>query len=237
MIARNVFVLGSIAIASFMLGCGAPPDGVGKDGKGVGGSPNDPGWVPPGANNGPSSDDGNPQPGDDQGEQPGGGNPNGCKATPATTPDGFTSYDMGLFTVAAPSSWNAAKHFPDPTNARTTISFSVSGPAAGSYYADAGVNPSTTSLDMQKKFWNDELMGKGGHGVQGCTFEITDTTYQCDPAAHLHVLCVTPNNTKVSESEAIAVLHGGVVYGTSCEAVGSSDFSTCTTMNATLRVE
>src|SRR5579859_4658313 len=98
--------LGS-AFASFVavaIGCSAPPGEVGKSTKGVGGSPNDPGWQPPGASSSAGADDTQPPPGDDQGEQPNPGPT--CTPPPAPmTPEGFTHFDLKLVAFDLPASW------------------------------------------------------------------------------------------------------------------------------------
>ena len=90
MLHRSALCFGFVSFV-LAIGCSAPPGDVAKNGKQVTGSPNDPGFQPPGANPGSGPDDTTEPPGDDTQEQPG---PNGCIPRNVPIPNGWAVHAL-----------------------------------------------------------------------------------------------------------------------------------------------
>ena len=233
MFVRHGLFVGSIAIASLALAaCGAPPDGVGKDGKGIGGSPNDPGWTPPGANNGPSSDNGNPQPGDDQGEQPTGNPPGNCSPMgPATIPDGWSLQDFTTLSVAVPST---AEILPpcdhDPMTCPSGVLFQALMEGKGSFEARETIE---TSLDADVATYVSDI----SEGDPPSKLDVTNEVFGCDRAKLVHAVGAQGE----ADLFLLAVLHAGHVFEARCFVRtlpdGKHDTSMCTTYLSTFRTK
>jgi len=231
MLARNVAVLGLSALFAFAVGCGAPPDGTTKDGQRVGGSPNDPGWVPPGANPGSGPDDTTGQPGDDQGEQPTGNpNPNCPPMAAATVPDGWTMRTTRTMTMATPSDWMTPT-LTDPTADGGLFweEFSLHPGETVHYSVGMADFVSRTSLDEEFAAEHAVLIGKSGT-VRAVTR--TDTTFGCDPA--MRVVGVGTQTAMVTVF--FSVLHDGHVFTASCESDQTRDTTLCDQILATFRL-
>lgn len=217
MILRAAFGLAVASTLFLAIGCGAPPSDLGKDGKRVGGSPNDPGWVPPGANPGPGQDDVPPQP-DDQQEQPT-GNPPTCTPRTMPIPFGWTVHASTHLSIATPSAWI------DLGSKEDHLLFAVS-PLRGSTGVDANMTAFAT-LEDDVASWEMSLTSKQD---RTCNFVVSDTSLRCDAAKRLHAMCVGNAPLDVT---VLVVEHDGVIFDAGCG--GSSDVSSCPNVLDTLQ--
>lgn len=240
-----VAAFGAMTVAA----CGSPAVETGRDKKSVqgdsdAGSPNDPGWVPPGAQ--PTSpDDTTAQPGTgSEGEGEGEGTPGQpaqCDTPVAdpTIPNGWKVSAFSTFSVASPGDWPVIESIDhagsDPTGAFFEV-FSTGAPTPPTtrYVLGANENASRTTLDAEVAAWHAVLEGKGGHNM--LTFDVTKTTFGCDPAVRIHAVRVG----LYEEQFVFAVLHDGHVFDVDCSAAvaqGSTpDTSLCATYLDTFRL-
>jgi hypothetical protein len=245
MLARNALVFGSIATALVAMACGSPPD-IGKDGKNIGGSPNDPGWSPPGANNGPSPDNGNPQPGDDQGEQqPDAGNPS---CTPPPTPalmEGWTTMSMHHFSFAERSDWITLSSFDDgsmPSEPKTFADVLVGkklavGNGWGVRVTEAIGAVADPVAEAKADF--DAMIAKSPPASSNhqCISTISNAVIRCDPGALVTFDCTDPNGGASAHGTFMVVVHGGETFTVACNVEHQTDGVTvCDTVNGSFTV-
>jgi hypothetical protein len=206
------------------VGCGAPADTTGKDGRPVQTSPNDPNGTANPPN--PNLDEPADPNADDNLEQPVDGE---CTPPETAMPEGWVTHSMKNFSVTTPASMSVAYSYED-VSGRSVISLD------GSVHVGALEAKDRTTLDDAIFAWKAVLGGKSG---TYCTAQmvVTKTTFRCDPAMRIHAECPAPNDMAPRVIDVLGVFHDGHMFEVACERNGFAGDETCKQIVETLRMK